>query len=95
MRVSAAVLQFADRTKLVSRVESEEDRERLRQDLIELFKWSEDWQVLFNFKKCDVMLFGFANEGMEVRLCDKVLGVQKSERDLGVIVQNGLKVDKQ
>ena len=30
-----------------------------------------------------------------MRLGDKVLGVQKSERDLGVIVQNDLKVDKQ
>ena len=36
--------------------------------------------------KCAVMHFGFANEGMEVRLGDKVLSVQKSERDLGVIM---------
>ena len=41
------------------------------------------------------MHFGFANEGMEVRLGDKVLGAQKSERDLGVIMQSDLKVDKQ
>ena len=41
------------------------------------------------------MHFGFANEGMEVRLGDKVLGAQKSERDSGVIMQSDLKVDKQ
>ena len=93
--IRSTVFQFADDTKLVSRVGSEEDRERLRQDLIELFKWSEDWQMLFNFDKFAVMQFGFANEGVEVRLCDKVLGAQKSEGDLGVIVQNDLKVDKQ
>ena len=93
--IRSTVLKFADDTKLVARVGSEEDRERLRQDLIELFKWSEDWQMLFNLDKCAVMHFGFANEGMEVRLGDKVLGAQKSERDLGVIVQNDLKVDKQ
>ena len=51
--------------------------------------------MIFNLDKCTVMHFGFANEGMEVRLGDKVLGAQKSERDLGVIVQNDLKVDKQ
>ena len=45
--------------------------------------------------KCVVMHFGFANEGMEVSLGDKMLGVQKSERDLGVIMQSDLKVDKQ
>ena len=36
-------LKFEDDTKLVARVGSEEDKERLRQDLIELLKWSEDW----------------------------------------------------
>ena len=33
--------------------------------------------------------------GMELRLGDKMLGVQKSERNLGVIMQSDLKVDKQ
>ena len=51
--------------------------------------------MLFNLNKCAVIHFGFANEGMEVRLSDKVLGVQKSERDLGVINQSDLKMDKQ
>ena len=64
----STVLKFADDTKLVARVGLEEDRERLKQDLIELFKWSEDWQMLFNLDKCAVMHFGLANEGMEVRL---------------------------
>jgi ribonuclease P/MRP protein subunit RPP40 len=93
--IRSTVLKFADDTKLVARVGSEEDRERLRQDLIGLYKWSEDWQMLFNLDKCAVMHFGFANEGMEVRLGDRVLGEKKSERDLGVIVQSDLKVDKQ
>ena len=83
-------------TKLVARVGSEEDKERLRQDLVELYKWSEDWQMLLTSTSASsVMHFGFANEGMEVRLGDKVLGAQKSERDLGVIMQSDLKVDKQ
>ena len=51
--------------------------------------------MLFNLDKCAVMHFGFANQGMEVRLGDKVLGAQKSGRDLGVIMQSDLKVDKQ
>ena len=46
--IRSTVLKFADNTKLVARVGSEEDRERLRQNPIELFKWSEDWQMLFN-----------------------------------------------
>ena len=58
--IRSTVLKFADDTKLVARVGSEEDRERLRQDLVELYKWSEDWQMLFNLDKCSVMHFGFA-----------------------------------
>ena len=65
--IRSTVLKFADDTKLVARVGSEEDRERLRQDLVELYKWSEDWQMLFNLDKCAVMHSGFANEGMELR----------------------------
>ena len=40
--IHSILLEFADDTKLVAKVGSEMDRERLRQDLIELFKWSED-----------------------------------------------------
>ena len=54
----------------MARVGSEEDRERL-----ELFKWSDDWQMLFNIDKCALMHFGFANKGIEVRLGNEVLGV--------------------
>ena len=44
--------------------------------------------MLFNLDKCAVMHFGFANEGMEVRLGDKVLGASDDVYDvLGVIVQ--------
>jgi ribonuclease P/MRP protein subunit RPP40 len=80
--IRSTVLKFADDTKLLARVGSEEDRDRLRQDLIELFKWSEDWQMLFNLDKCTVMHLGFANEGMEVRMgvkmcwvCRRVKGI--------------------
>ena len=85
--IRSTVLKFADDTKMVARVGSEEDRERLRQDLIELFKWSVDWQMLFNLDKFAVMHYGFAIEWMEMRLGNKVLGAQKSEMDLGVIMQ--------
>ena len=75
--IHSTVLKFVDDTKLMARVGSEVDRERLRSDLIALFQWSEDWQMLFNLDKCAVMHFRFAKEEMEVMLGDKVLGEQK------------------
>ena len=55
--ICSTVLKFVDDTKLVARVGSKENRERLRQDLIELFKWSEDWQMIFNLDEYAVIHF--------------------------------------
>ena len=52
--IRSTVVKFADDTKLVARVGSKEDRMRLRQDLIELFKWSEDCQIQPRHVRCNV-----------------------------------------
>ena len=51
------ILEFADDTKLIS----EEEVDRLREDLRILFKWSEDWPMAFNVDKVSVIHFGFNN----------------------------------
>jgi hypothetical protein len=89
------ILKFADDTKLLGRVDSEEGVRSLREDLKVLFDWSEEWQMLFNADKCVVMHFGFNNKREEMKLGDKVLGVIKEEKDLGVVMQDDLKVDRQ
>ena len=93
--IRSIVLKFADDTKVVARVGTEEDREVLRRDLVSLFGWSQDWQMLFNLDKCAVMHFGFNNIGESMELGGKLLVSHTSERDLGVIVQSNLKVDMQ
>ena len=47
--------KFADDTKLVGNVTNEDQVESMRQDLKELFKWSEDWLMMFNTEKCKVV----------------------------------------
>ena len=89
------ILKFADDTKLISRVRFEEEVDRLREDLRILFKWSEDWQMAFNVDKCSVTHFGFNNNGFDFTLGGRLLEVHESEKDLGVMVQCKLKVDKQ
>ena len=49
----------------------------------------------FNIDKCSVLHFGFSNNSFDLTLGSKLLGVHESERDLGVMVQNNLKVNKQ
>ena len=93
VNIRSTVLKFADDTKLVAKVGSEKNREMLRRDLIGLFGWSQDWQMLFNLDKCAVVHFGFNNIGENVELGGKILALHTNERDLGVIVQSNLKVD--
>ena len=44
------ILKFADDTKLISGVGSEEEVDRLREDLRILFKWLEDWQMAYGIQ---------------------------------------------
>ena len=69
--IRSTVLKFTDDTKVVARVGTEEDRETLRRDLVSLFGWSQDWQMLFNLDTCAVMHFGFNNigESMDIYVC--------------------------
>ena len=64
--------KFADDTKLVGKVTTEDQVSSMRQDLIALFKWSEDWLMMFNTEKCKVIHYGRDNA--------------KSDYELGVIV---------
>ena len=51
--------------------------------------------MLFNVEKCKVMHFGANNEKENYSINNTVLNVVEEEKDLGVIVQNNLKVSEQ
>ena len=57
--------------------------------------WSKEWQMVFNADRCKVLHFRH-NNGQDhyVMDCDILESVDE-ERDLGVIIQSNLKVDKQ
>ena len=61
--VMSGVLKFADDTKILRRVDSDEDREALQRDLDRLVRWSEVWQMKFNVDKCKMMHIGRGNLG--------------------------------
>ena len=44
-------MKFADDTKLFRRVREIGDKQNLQDDIDKLVKWSEKWQMLFNFGK--------------------------------------------
>ena len=51
--------------------------------------------MLFNIDKCKVIHFGHSNTKQDYVMGGSVLEVVNSERDLGVIVQDDLKVSMQ
>ena len=52
MSILIVVLKFADDAKVFSEVSSLDKVANLQYDLDKLYKWSEDWQMMFNAQKC-------------------------------------------
>ena len=50
--VTSTILKFADGTKLFRKIKGNGDKQQLQDDIDKLIKWSEKWQMLFNFEKC-------------------------------------------
>ena len=89
------ILKFADDTRIVSKVASEDQIKVLQSDLHKMFNWSQDWQMLFNMDKNKVIHFGFNNKEVDYILGIKRLSAVEEERDLRVIVNKSLKSSRQ
>ena len=93
--VLSRLLKFADDTKLLGIVGTPEEVEVLRNDLKLLVNWSKDWQMLFNVAKCKVIHFGSRNAEADYSMEGSNLESITEERDLGILIHNSLKVEKQ
>ena len=62
--VTGKILKFADDTKLFRQVKEIGDNFFLQEDIDKLVRWSEKWQMLFNFGKCKCLHAGPGNTGM-------------------------------
>ena len=60
-----------------------------------LVKWSEKWQMLFNFGKCECLHTGHGNLDVNYKMGDTVLGTTVKEKDLAVTISADMKVSEQ
>ena len=67
----------------------------MNKDLELLCKWSRTWGLDFNVDKCKVIHFGRVNPNTIYALNNKEPKVVEEEKDLGVIVNQDLKVASQ
>ena len=68
---------------------------QINYDLDKFVKWSEKWQMLLNFGKCECIHKGRGNMDDEYNMGDPVLGRNTQEKDLGVIFSADMKVSEQ
>ena len=93
--ITSNVLKFVDDTKLFRKVNTDGDKQHLQNDLDRLVKWSEKWQMLFNFGKCKCLHTGHRNLNVNYKMGDTVLGTTVKEKDLGVTISADMKVSEQ
>ena len=93
--ITSNLLKFADDTKLFRKVNTDGDKQHLQNDLDRLVKWSEKWQMLFNFGKCKCLHTGHGNLNVNYKMGDTALGTTVKEKDLGVTISADMKVSEQ
>ena len=71
--VTGNILKFADDTKLFRKVKEIGDKQKLQDDIDKLVKWSEKWQMLFNFGKCKCLHTGSGNTGVNYEMGGTIL----------------------
>ena len=59
--ITSNILKFAVDTNVFRKVNTDDDKHHLQNDLDRLVKWSEKWQMLFNFGKCKCLHTGHGN----------------------------------
>ena len=87
--------KFADDTKIGKSVISAVGVKTLREDLVKLGNWANDWHMSFNTDKCSVILLGSENLQHQYNSCGSVLRESTKERDLGIIVDSSMKFSEQ
>ena len=88
-------MTFADDTKLYTKTKEIGNKQKLQDDIDKLVKWSEKWQMLFNFEKCKCLHTGPGNTGMNYEIGGTILSKTVKEKDLGVTMNANMKVSEQ
>ena len=93
--IKSHILKFADDTKIFKSITNNSDYNDLQEDINNLIRWSQDWQMLFSVDKCKVMHFGRTNESLSYYMNDAKLDKVTEENDLVVWISNDLKASQQ
>ena len=97
--VTNKVSLFCDDTRVMGPVDTEEDVEKLQEDLDLIYSWQQENNMLFNGKKFEMLRYGtneelkFATNYFTPELED-IIEVKNNLRDLGVIMSDNAKFEE-
>ena len=89
--VKGQILKFLDDTKLFRQTGEIGDKQNVQDDIDKLVKWSEKWQMLFNFGKCKCLHIGPGNTSMTYQMGGTSLSITVKEKDVGVSMNANMK----
>ena len=87
--------KFADDTKGLQEVGTQEGGDRLQTALNKICEWAKKWAMDFNVKKCKIMHLGRNNPERKYYMVVEELQVVEEEKDIGVVVHKSLKPSRQ
>ena len=67
----------------------------LQSDVDKLYKWSEDWQMMFNAQKYKCLHIGYKNTYANYSIGGVEVTNSSCERDLGVVIDESLNYNRQ
>ena len=85
---------FADDAKVFREIASSADTKGLQEDIHKLVEWANTWNMVFNVEKCKVIHLGKNNVNTEYHMGGSKLSTVKEEKDLGVTIDNELKLQQ-
>lgn len=91
---NSSIFLYADDTKLFKEIKCKEDCEALQEDLQRMEGWSRKWLLKFHPQKCCFMRIGRTKEEIFKYRMEEELKEVNSEKDLGVVIDNGLSFDE-
>ena len=93
--ITSNVLRFADDIKTFRRVNNDDDKYHLQNNLERLVKWSDEWQMVLHFGICKCLHTGHGNSDVNYKMGDTLMGTTAKENDLGVTISADMKVSEQ
>ena len=94
--VTGKILKCADEAKLFRKTNEIGEKQKLQDDIDKLVRWSEKWQMLFNFGKCKCLHTWPGNTGTDYAIIGRtILRTTMKEKDIGLTMNANMRVSEQ